>query len=92
MVARGHRLHDLLCVYPISTLNDLTKAARHNQREENVMGMNGVLAAVMHSLDQGFNKGKGKIMKKYMDKLYPRKSKNIQDASNKLLDFLSPRK
>jgi len=93
MVARGHKLYDLLCVYPISTLNDLTKAARENDRDTHVAFTNGVLAAVMHSLDGAFNKGKGKIMKKYMDRMYPtRKSKDMDDATNKLMKLLTPRK
>lgn len=49
------------------------------------MATNGFLAAVMHSLDAAFNKGKGKIMKKYMDKMYPSKSRDSADAANKLL-------
>lgn len=85
MVSRGHKLHDLLCVYPMSTLNELSNAARFNQRESHTMATNGFLAAVMHSLDAAFNKGKGKIMKKYMDKMYPSKSRDSADAANKLL-------
>ncbi|MHC4708681.1 MAG: hypothetical protein ACYS8I_16555 [Planctomycetota bacterium] len=86
MVARGHSLHDLLCVYPISTLNDLTKAARENDRDFHVAQTNGVLSAVMQSLDSAFNKGKGKIMKKYMDRMYPvKRSKNMDDATNQLM-------
>lgn len=93
MVARGHKLHDLLCVYPISTLNDLTSAARENDRDSHVALTNGVLSAVMQSLDSAFNKGKGKIMKKYMDRMYPTKrSKDMEDATNKLMKLLAPRK
>ena len=93
MVARGHKLNDLLCVYPISTLNDLTTAARENYRDAQVAQTNGVLSAVMQSLDSSFNKGKGKIMKKYMDQMYPtRKSKNMEDATDKLFKLVAPRK
>jgi len=91
MVARGHKLHDLLCVYPISTLNDLAKAARFNEREAHMMQTNGLLAAVMHSLDQAFNKGKNKIMKSYTNKLYPTKTKGKEDAADQLLKFFSPK-
>jgi len=91
MVARGHSLHDLLCTYPISTLNDLVKAARHNERDNYVMNANGVLAAVMHSLDSAFNKGKNKIMKNYMNKMYPSKSKGVDDAAQALLKLFAPR-
>ena len=93
MVARGHNLHHLLCVYPISTLNDLTSAARENHRDDHVASTNGILSAVMQSLDSAFNKGKGKIMKKYMDRMYPtKKSKDMDDATNKLMKLLTPRK
>ena len=93
MVVRGHSLHDLLCVYPISTLNDLTTAARENHRDDHVASTNGILSAVMQSLDSAFNKGKGKIMKKYMDRMYPaKKSMGIEDATNKLMKLLAPRK
>jgi hypothetical protein len=93
MVARGHTLHDLLCVYPISTLNDLTKAARENDRDTHVNLTNGVLSAVLQSLDSAFNKGKGKIMKKYMDRMYPvKRSKNMDDATDQLMKLLTPRK
>lgn len=93
MVARGHKLHDLLNVYPISTLNDLTTAARENHRDDHVASTNGVLSAVMQSLDSAFNKGKGKIMKKYMDKMYPvKRSKNMDDATDQLMKLLAPRK
>ena len=93
MVARGHKLYDLLCVYPISTLNDLTLAARENDRDTHVALTNGVLSAVMQSLDSAFNKGKGKIMKKYMDKMYPtKKSQDMEDATGKLMKLLAPRK
>lgn len=93
MICRGHTLHDLLCVYPISTLNDLTKAARENDRDAHVAQTNGVLSAVMQSLDSAFNKGKGKIMKKYLDRMYPaKKSKDIDDATDKLMKLLAPRK
>jgi hypothetical protein len=93
MTARGHKLHDLLCVYPISTLNDMTAAARENDRDSHVAQTNGVLSAVMQSLDSAFNKGKGKIMKKYMDRMYPtKKSKDMEDATNKLMKLLAPRK
>lgn len=93
MVVRGHTLHNLLCVYPISTLNDLITAARDNYRDNHVALTNGVLSAVMQSLDSAFNKGKGKIMKKYMDRMYPvRKSQDIDDATNKLMKLLAPRK
>jgi hypothetical protein len=93
MVARGHTLHDLLCVYPISTLNDLTSAARENHRDEHVASTNGVLSAVMQSLDSAFNKGKGKVMKKYMDRMYPvKRSKNMDDATGQLMKLFKPRK
>ena len=93
MTARGHKLHDLLCVYPISTLNDLTTAARENHRDDHVASTKGVLSAVMQSLDSALNKGKGKIMKKYMDRMYPtKKSKDMDDATNKLMKLLAPRK
>jgi hypothetical protein len=49
------------------------------------MQTNGVLAAVMQSMDSAFNKGKGKIMKKYMDKMYPVRSKDTGEAAGKLL-------
>jgi hypothetical protein len=87
MVSRGHTLHDLVCVYPISTLNDLIKAARHNDRDSAVLATNGVMAAVMQGMDAAFNKGKGKIMKKYMDKMYPSKSKGSGDAAKQLLNL-----
>jgi hypothetical protein len=93
MVARGHSLRDLLCVYPISTLNDLTASARENHRDNHVASTNGILSAVMQSLDSAFNKGKGKIMKKYMDRMYPvKRSKNMEDATNQLMKLLTPRK
>ena len=92
-MCRGHKLHDLLCVYPISTLNDLTSAARENDRDAHVTNTNGVLAAVMQALDSAFNKGRGKVMKKFMDRMYPtKKSKNMDDATDQLMKLLTPRK
>lgn len=92
MVSRGHTLHNLLCVYPITTLNDLITGARHNERENYVMTTNGVLTAVLQGLDASFNKGKSNVMKKYMNKMYPSKSKGTGDAANKLLDLFGARK
>jgi hypothetical protein len=47
----------------------------------------------MQSLDSAFNKGKGKIMKKYMDRMYPvKRSKNMDDATDQLMKLLAPRK
>jgi hypothetical protein len=55
------------------------------------MNTNGVLAAVMHSMDSAFNKGKNKIMKNYMNKMYPSKSTGTHDAAEKLLKLFAPR-
>jgi hypothetical protein len=93
MVARGHRLYDLLNLYPISTLNAMMIAARHNQCESQMLSTQGVTAAVMHGLDCAFNKAKGKILKKYQDRLFPRKNKStgLGDAAQKLLNFFAPK-
>ena len=94
MVSRGHRLHDLLNTYPISTLNGMIEAARHNQREGQMMSTQGMVCAVLHGMDGAFNKGKGKIFKKYQDTMFPRrgdKSTGLGDAAQKLLNFFAPR-
>ncbi len=46
--------------------------------------------AVLHGIDVGFNKGKGKILKKYIDTLYrTNKSKDTEDAKNKFAGLLA---
>ncbi|MHA1951628.1 MAG: hypothetical protein ACW99G_20340 [Candidatus Thorarchaeota archaeon] len=95
MVARGHNLTDLLTLYPISTLTDLMDAARHNQREQQMLETQGMVVAVLHGLDGAFNKSKGKILKKYQDGLFPKRSDTstgLSDAATKLLNFFAPRK
>ena len=69
------------------------EAARHNQREEQMMSVQGLAVAVMHSLDGAFNKGKAKLLKKYQEAMFPKrdKSSGLGDAATKLLNFFAPR-
>ena len=71
------------------------EAARHNQREGQMLSVQGVAVGVMHSLDGAFNKGKAKLLKKYQEALFPKrrdKSTGLGDAAQKLLNFFAPRK
>lgn len=95
MVCRGHRLDTLLNDYPISTLNAMMAAAGHNRREEIAIETQGVAAAVLHGIDCGFNKGKGKVLSKFMNSLLKRpgkssQTKDIDDVEDTLLNFFAP--
>jgi hypothetical protein len=97
MVCRGHRLETLLNDYPISTLTAMMKAASHNRREEIAIETQGVATAVLHGLDCGFNKGKGKVLTKFMKALLkkpadPKKSKDMAGVEDQLFSLLGPRK
>ena len=94
MVCRGHRLETLLNDYPISTLRDMIKGAAHNHREEVAITTQGTATAVLHGLDCGFNKGKGKVLQKFMKALLKTetKSKDMGDVENTLFSLLGPRK
>jgi hypothetical protein len=94
MVARGHCLDTLLNVYPISTLRAMIAAAGHNRREEIAIETQGEATAILHGLDCGFNKGKGKLLQKFMKQLFKKdkreKTKDIQDVEDKLFNFFAP--
>jgi hypothetical protein len=94
MVARGHCLETLLNEYPISTLRDMMKAAAHNHRENMAVHTQGTSTAVLHGMDCGFNKGKGKILQKFMKALFKQetKSKDMGDVEKSLFSLLGPRK
>ncbi len=69
------------------------EAARHNQREEQMLSVQGLAVAVMHSLDGAFNKGKAKLLKKYQEAMFPKRDRSTGpgDAATKLLNFFAPR-
>ena len=98
MVSRGHTIEQLLNVYPISLLRSMIKAAGHNHRENVAIHTQGTATAVLHGLDCGFNKGKGKVLQKFMKSLLkvvtPKetKSQDPDDSGSKLFSLLSPRK
>jgi hypothetical protein len=94
MVARGHRLHTLLNEYPRSTLKAMIKAAAHNRREEVAIDTQGTATSVLHGMDCAFNKGKGKLLSKFMKSLFKKdkreKTKDIADVEDKLFGFFAP--
>ena len=94
MVARGHSLEILLNDYPISTLRSMIHGAWHNRREEVAIEIQGMATAVLHGLDCGFNKGKGKILSKFMKQLLKTqaKSKDMADVESKLFSLFAPGK
>lgn len=93
-MARGHSLDTLLNVYPISTLKSLIQAATRNRRDEIAIETQGTATAVLHGFDCGFNKGKGKILSKFMKQLFKadkkETTKNIEDVENKLFGLFAP--
>ena len=94
MVSRGHSLHDLLDVYPISTLKAMMGGAGNNHREQVAIDTQGTATAVLHGLDCGFNKGKGKILDKFMKSLFKKqgKTKDMADVEKQLFGLFAPRK
>ena len=76
------------------------KAANANQRESLASSTQGTAVAVLHGLDCGFNKGKQKLLSKFMNTLLgkknrqrePNKTHNLQDVESQLFSLFSPRK
>lgn len=94
MVSRGHSLHDLTHTYPISTLRCLMKAAQYNKKEALASYTQGVSAAVLNGLDAGWNKGKGQIMKKFLNNLFKeekKKNSKPEDFEKDLFAIFRPR-
>lgn len=71
-------------------MRDLIKAADKNRRTDIVVEVQGVAVAVIHGLDSAFNKGKAKILQKYIKALTkpPKKSKDVKQAGNQLLSLI----
>lgn len=92
--SRGHDLHRLINEYPISTVRALASATAWNKKVEMYLHAQSTTAAVMHSLDNAFNKGKGKVLPKFHDALLKpkKKSKDIDHAQDMLSNvFGGPR-
>ena len=64
---RGHRLHDLVNVYPLRLVTYLHQAAHLNRRSEMVLLANVVSIGVSHSLDLALDKGRGKVLERFAD-------------------------
>lgn len=87
LCARGHDLNRLITEYPISIVRGLIEAVQWNKRVDLYLHAQAVSVAVSSSLDSAFSKGKGKILDKYYKSLFkrPQRSKNADDAANKIL-------
>jgi hypothetical protein len=72
----------------------MIQGATHNRREQIAIDTQGTATAVLHGLDCGFNKGKGKLLQKFMKQLFKKteKSKGMADVEQKLFSLLGPRK
>lgn len=75
----------------MSTVRDLVKAADKNRRLDLVVSTQSTSVAVLHGLDQAFNKGKAKILSKYQRALMAsdKKTKNIKQAANTIFGVLN---
>lgn len=73
------------------------KAANVNNREYLAAATQGQATAVLHGLDCGFNKGKQKLLSKFMDSLLGKKKRatKVQDpkeVGSELFSLFAPRK
>lgn len=95
-MARGHKLDTLLNEYPISTLRSMIQGAAHNRREEIAIETQGTATAFLHGIDCAFNKGKGKLLTKFMKQLFKQekkeKTQDLGDVENQLFGLFAPRK
>ena len=70
---RGHDYHDILDVYPLELVLQLVEAGYKNDKLEKthfqVQTAISMTVAVSQALDLAFNKGKGKVLEKYIDKM-----------------------
>lgn len=87
LCSRGHDLTRLITEYPISVVKSLIDAAQWNQRVDLFLQAQAVMIGVSSSLDSAFGKGRGKILEKFHKTLFKevKKSKNVDDAANKIL-------
>ena len=68
----------------------MSEAGRHNHRADHMQLVQAVAAAALHAMDVGYNKGKGKVLRKYIDTLYrTNKSKGVEDVKNKFAGLLA---
>lgn len=76
-MSRGHKLHDLLTVYPLSTVTELAKAAQINRIYDAMASANQVAVGAVHAIEAGFSGKTPKVLSKYMEsmKRAARKSK-----------------
>jgi len=74
------------------------QAANYNQRESLASHTQGTAVAVLHGLDCGFNKGKQKLLTKFMNTLLGKnkrqkeKTKDLQEVESQLFSLFAPRK
>lgn len=65
LVSRGHRLHDLVNVYPLRLVIHLHQASVLNRKVEMVTLANAVSVGVSNSLDVALGQGKGKVLERF---------------------------
>jgi hypothetical protein len=72
----------------------MMRGASNNRKDEMAAQTQGTTTAVLHGLDCGFNRGKGKLLTKYMKDLYKKetKTKDMTDVEQQLFSLFAPRK
>ena len=92
LVSRGHKLHELLTVYPLSTVAELAKAAHINRIYDAMASANQVAVGAVHAIEAGFSGKTPKVLHKYMEnmKRAARKAKtagrkDVKEDTNALL-------
>lgn len=87
LCSRGHDLNKLITEYPISIVRSLIESSQWNKRVDLFLQAQAITVGVSNSLDAAFGKGRGKILDKFEKALFKdtKKSKNVDEAANKIL-------
>lgn len=75
MTGRGHKLTDLLDGYPATVVKGLLSASRTLKRRQLVEHTLALTVAVAGALDLALNRGKGRVLDKWLAEMMPEEGK-----------------
>lgn len=75
LAGRGHKLTDLLDGYPATVVKGLLSASRVLKRRQLVEHTMALAVAVTGALDLALNRGKGRVLDKWLGEMMPEEGK-----------------